>query len=81
MDVLVDQVLEQCEHRRWGTPLSMIFIVCRSVHEVRCLFDLPSDVLLVEAEDIVFGDNRVFIEGASTLDSMFYEELENCIGQ
>ena len=74
MDVLVDQVLEQCEHRRRGTPLSMIFIVCRFVHEVRRLFDFPSNVLLVEAEDIVFGDDRVFIEGASTLDSMFYEE-------
>ena len=41
VDVLVDQVLEQCEHRRRGTPLSTIFIMCRSIHEVRCLFDFP----------------------------------------
>ena len=80
MDVLVDHVLEQCEHQRWGTPLSTIFIVCRSVHEVRSLFNLPLDVLLVEAEAIEFGDDIVFNKGVSTLDSMFYEELENCIG-
>ena len=42
---------------------------------------MPLDVLLVEAEAIEFGDDRMFIEGVSTLDSMFYEELENCIGQ
>ena len=57
----------------------MIFIVCQSVHEVCCLFNLPLDVLLVEAEAIEFGDDVVFNKGVSTLDSMFYEKLENCI--
>ena len=59
----------------------MIFIVCRFVHEVHCLFNLPLDVLLVEAEAVEFRDDRMFIEGVSTLDSICSEELENCIGQ
>ena len=58
----------------------MVFIVCRFVHEVRCLFNFPLDVLLVEAEAIEFGDDIVFNKVVSTLDSMFYEELENYIG-
>ena len=41
---------------------------------------MPLDVLLVEVEAIEFKDDIVFNKGVSTLDSMFYEELENYIG-
>ena len=37
-------------------------------------------MFLVEAEAIEFGDDIVFNKVVSTLDSMFYEELENYIG-
>ena len=37
-------------------------------------------MFLVEARAIEFGYDRVFNKGVSTLDSMFYDELENYIG-
>ena len=47
---------------------------------MKFVVSLPWDVFLVEAESVQFGDDRVFNTKVSTLDPMFYEELENCIG-
>ena len=78
VNVLFDQVQEECERRQWGTLLSMIWL-CVGL-SMKFVVSLPWDVFLVEAESVQFGDDRVFNTKVSTLDPMFYEELENCIG-